>query len=443
MNYRKVSVLVPTRKRPAYLKRMLDSYCASITDPTMSEFVFRCDNDDIESVRQLMNLQWPIIVGPRREGYKSLPTFYNEMVRIATGDLLICGNDDMLFETKDWPRLIIEEAAKYPDGIFNIGVSTGLNDDKFPFSIVSRQFVDKLGKINDERLLFSDIFLLDVAKHFNRAVVLRSVMFHHDWAGHGADETRLEANKHEFHMVFANAQGDWTDDYRQLHNKVVAEAVAKLDSDGDRLVAGVIADFEQYTPPKSSDGKSWPPQARPLKWGHPGGNSSVHYGRRETATLMKRILAAGISRDQVVLSSLQNGLPSILWSHLFKKVTTIASRPNGGETIKDGQHTIAFGSLGDTRFLYKVIENVGTLNLLVLDELSYASMISPYYLFRHALTRPGMVVFLNTKERSDNAHAHVCRFLGDLCSGYIDGICHDIRDIVEDDGIGISYEIVE
>lgn len=421
---------------------MLDSYHASITDPATSEFVFRCDNDDIESIHQLMSYQWPIVVGPRREGYKSLPSFYNEMVRIATGDLLICGNDDMLFETKDWPRLIIEEANKYPDGIFNIGVNTGLNDDKFPFSIVSRQFVEKLGKINDERLLFSDIFLLDVAKHFDRAIVLRSVTFHHDWAGHGADETRLEANKHEFCMVFANAKGDWTEHYQQLHNQVVAEAIVKLDSDGERRVASVIADFEQYTPTKSYDGKLWPPQARPLEWGQPAGNSSVHYGRRETAALMKRILAAGIGRDQVVLSSLANGLPSILWGHLFQKVTTIASQSNSGEILSDGQHTIAFGSLGDTRFLYKVIEKVSTPNLLVLDELRYANLISPYYLFRRALARPGMVVFLNTKHRSDNANTHVRRFLGDLRSGYLDGICHDIRDIAEDDGVGISYELV-
>lgn len=422
---------------------MLDSYYDSITDPAMSEFVFRCDNDDIESIRQLMILNWPIIVGPRREGYKSLPSFYNEMVRIATGDLLVCGNDDMLFETKDWPRLIIEEANKYPDGIFNIGVSTGLNDDKFPFSIVSRQFVERLGKINDERLLFSDIFLLDVAKHFNRAVVLRSVTFRHDWAGHGADETRIEANKHEFGMVFANAQGDWTDQYRQLHNQAVAEAIAKWDSDGQLLVAKVIADFERYTPTQLSDGKLWPPQARPLEWGRPAESSSIHYGRQETEMLMKRILAAGIGRDKVVLSSLQNGLPSILWGHLFEKVTTIASQPNSAESISDGQHTIAFGSLGDTRFLYKVIEKVGTINLLVLDELRYANLISPYYLFRCALVRPGMVVFLNTKQRLDGANTDVRRFLGDLSSGYLDGICHDIREISEDDGVGVSYEIVE
>jgi hypothetical protein len=348
----------------------------------------------------------------------------------------------MLFKTKDWPRLVFKEANKYPDGIFNIGVSTGLNDDKFPFSIVSRRFVEKLGKINDERLLFSDIFLLDVAKHFNRAVAMKSVTFYHDWAGHGADETRLEANKHEFGMVFANAQGDWTEHYRQLHNRVVAEAIARLDQDGEQLVWQVITDFEKYAPMKSSTTKPWPPQARPLEWGQPSGNSSMHYGQRETIALIKKIIAAGIGREQAVVSSLQNGLPSILWGHLFNKVTTIASQPNDEEVISDGQHMIAFGSLGDTKFLYKVIDKIGIPNLLVLDELSYASMISPYYLFRRILAKPGMVVFLNRKQRSDNAHTHIQRFLGDLRSGAIDGICHDIQDIAEDDGVGISYELV-
>ena len=140
------------------------------------------------------------------------------------------GNDDMIFVTPDWPRLVIEEANKYPDGIFDIGVRTGLNDENFPFSIVSRQLVDRLGMINDERLLFSDIFLLDIARHFNRAISLHSVIIYHDWTGYTNDATRRDASKHELSEVWEKSPGHWSSAYTKLHNMAVSEAIAKLES---------------------------------------------------------------------------------------------------------------------------------------------------------------------------------------------------------------------
>jgi len=101
MKYRTISVLVPTRRRVERLKRFLESYSATRADRSQVELVFRCDNDDPDTIGFLCSFDWKFIVGPRVKGYKSLPSFYNEMVKIASGDLLICGNDDMLFETRD------------------------------------------------------------------------------------------------------------------------------------------------------------------------------------------------------------------------------------------------------------------------------------------------------------------------------------------------------
>jgi hypothetical protein len=439
VSYRKVSILIPTRRRLTYLTRMLDSYYGSVENHDDSELVFRCDKDDLDSVRYLAEYDWPILVGPRREGYKSLPTFYNEMVGFATGDLFICGNDDMLFQTKGWPRLVIEEANKYPDGIFNIGVSTGLNDDKFPFSIVSRQLVQKLGKINDERLLFSDVFLLDVARRFNRAVRMNTVSFFHDWAGHTDDETRREANRHEFSQVFANAQGDWSEEYRRRHEEVVREAVLKIDSQGGFVASRALAEFERYQPTANGDGV-WPPRATPLEWGRALSPTAIHYGRDETAALIRVLVESGIDRHKVAISSFGNGLPSLLWGHLFDEVVTVMEQSGVPEFARYGPQTLAYGQIDNTRFLYRLAEQVGSLNALVLDHVRYSCLISPYYLLRHSLTRPGVIIFLN-RSAADTS-AGVLRFLSDLRTGHLDGACHDIRDILPADGAGISYEIV-
>jgi len=442
MTYRKISVLVPTRKRPGYLEKMLASYRDTVRDTESCEFIFRCDNDDIESVAFLSPLGWPVLVGPRRGGYKSLPSFYNDMVKVATGDIYMCGNDDMLFQTKDWPQLVLQEANRYADGIFNIGVNTGLNDEKFPFSIVSKDLVQAVGFINDERLLFSDIFLLDVARYFNRAVRLNSVMIYHDWAGHGADETRRDANRDEFDMVFADTEGNWTERYRRAHEEAVSEAVAKIVASKDIRSGSVLAAFEKYEPPPAGEApRLWHPVGRPAKWGTRGAPDAIHYDRAATAQLIDAIYDKGLARRIVLLSELHNGLPSILWAQLFDQVYTIVSQGEPGRFESDGRHTLVHGSVGDTKFLYRVVERVRELDVMVLDDTRYAALISPYYLLRRALRRPGMVVFIRGADAVEDEGAS--RFIESLRSGAVDGISHVIRDISSGGRVCFSYEVVD
>jgi hypothetical protein len=230
--YRRVSLLVPTRNRPDYLKKFIASYFATTSGGNDSEIVFRIDFDDPKTLQILAEYDFPIIIGPRRLGYRSLPGFYNEMARLASGDILMCCNDDVVIETPGWPQLIIEAANKYPDGIFNIGISTVRLEENYVFSCVSRKLVERLGFINDERLVYSDIFLKDVAKHFGRLSKLWSVRFRHSWAGEnpaGMDDTRADARLVEFETVLADAAGAWRDEYRSLHDRVVAEAVARIE----------------------------------------------------------------------------------------------------------------------------------------------------------------------------------------------------------------------
>jgi hypothetical protein len=443
MSFSKVSVLVPTRRRPKYLRNFLESYEKTVGGSDKAELVFRCDNDDIESVKQLSFYSWPIIVGPRREGYKSLPSFYNDMLKLATGDLFVCGNDDMVFETKNWPEILIEEANKFPDGIFNIGVATGLNDDKFPFSVVSRKLAEAMGKINDERLLFSDIFLLDVAKHFGRAVRINSVAFRHDWAGFGDDQTRREANVHEFVQVFANDKGDWTDQYRELQDKVVAEAIGKIDANGEFLAGDTIRRFEQYVPVESMANQQWPPRIPLTGWANEGGFGSIHYGRQESFELLRVISKAGIRRQCAVLSGSHNGLPSLLWGHFCDKVVTVFERPQPeGMRPMDHKHIFAYGPVAHTRFLYQLLDQAPTIDVLVLDSTRYANLISPYYLLKKAISKPGMIVFVNTNPRNGSSNDGALRFVADLQSGHLDGVQHDIHDVLPQDGAGFSYELV-
>jgi hypothetical protein len=218
VKFTKISVLVPTRKRIARLRTMIDSFEA--TNDGCAELVFRIDDDDVESRDFLAALSYEVIVGPRLLGYTSMPAFFNEMMMVATGDVLMCGNDDMVFRTHNWPSMVLNVANRYPDGLFDIGVST-YNETHYPFYIVSRWAANTLGFLIDPRVYWADIYWRDIMGQFGRCVMVPMVHIDHDWVGHNPDETFVEANQN---AIYQRDPQYW----EKTHAVAVAEAVARL-----------------------------------------------------------------------------------------------------------------------------------------------------------------------------------------------------------------------
>src|SRR6266496_987448 len=145
MTYKKISVLVPTRHRLNRLNILLDSYYQTTQDAeACSELIFRVDEDDQETQVFLSEHPHRVVVGHRLSGYRSLPTFFNEMAAVITGDVLMSGNDDIVFKTPHWAPKILEIANQYQDGLFDIGVKA-FNEDHYPYCITSRKVVECLG----------------------------------------------------------------------------------------------------------------------------------------------------------------------------------------------------------------------------------------------------------------------------------------------------------
>jgi hypothetical protein len=221
--FNKVSVLVPTRGRVERLVTLLSSY-RHTTYGHESELVFRCDQDDLETQmflkgERLHNERPKVVSGPRLEGYRSLPVFFNECAEAATGNILMLGNDDMIFRTMEWPSYLITAANKFPDGLFDLGVRT-LNEDHYPFATTSRRVVQILGHIADPAIFWCDIYIRDVMQHFGRCIKVSEVEIAHDWAGTHPDKTFLEGTRNPA----ADNPHYWSTD----HPQAVGRAIAKL-----------------------------------------------------------------------------------------------------------------------------------------------------------------------------------------------------------------------
>lgn len=216
--FSKVSVLVPTRGRVQLLRRLLASYDRTTSGaPDACELVFRADEDDTATIDLLTEHGHPMVIGPRGRGYADLPQFFNELAQVARGDVLMLGNDDVVFVTPGWAPAVLAVANRYPDGLFNIGVTTH-NESHFPLSIVSAAVVRCLGFIYDPRIFWGDIYLRDVMGRLGRQMWLREVEIQHDWVGHAPDRTFIEGEGAR------RAPGN----HMQHHEAAVSEAVAKL-----------------------------------------------------------------------------------------------------------------------------------------------------------------------------------------------------------------------
>lgn len=193
-----ISVLVPTRKRVPLLRSMMQSLLMTASESgNQVEVIARLDFDDDETLEYLRDWRWgPFIVGPRYDGYATLAMFINEAARLSTANLLIVVNDDVEFKTKDWDVKLVEAAMQFPDGIFNLGVDTVLNNENFVFPCVSRRVVDLLGCFFDPRLVYPDIWLRDVMMLFGRAARVPEVVIEHAWAGQSEDQVQAGRKVH-------------------------------------------------------------------------------------------------------------------------------------------------------------------------------------------------------------------------------------------------------
>lgn len=217
--FKKISVLVPTRQRPARLRRLLASFDVTTPDRASAEMVFRIDDDDTESAAILAETPWTVVVGPRLQGYRSLPQFFEEMRAVATGDLFMTGNDDMVFQTPSWSWRVLDTANTYPDGIFALGVET-YNAKNFPFAIISRQAVELMGRIHPPDVFWGDVYLRDVMAAFGRAIRVPDVTIDHEWIGHTPDQV--------FHEAKQGERRNWNPAYWAHHQRLVDQTVATI-----------------------------------------------------------------------------------------------------------------------------------------------------------------------------------------------------------------------
>lgn len=179
-----ISLLLPTRARPALVKRLFSSIVETACDLDQVEVVLYVDEDDTSS-QDLDSTDFHVgrIVGPAL----SMGGYNSACLAKARGDILILANDDMVIRTLGWDNRIRKMDAAFEDRIY-----LGYPNDLFKksrfctFPIMSRRTCELLLDPYPAvyRRAFIDVHLFDIFKRlqhsgFDRICYCEDVVFEH------------------------------------------------------------------------------------------------------------------------------------------------------------------------------------------------------------------------------------------------------------------------
>jgi hypothetical protein len=180
----KISLLLPTRKRPLLANRFLQSAARCADRAELVEAIVYVDEDDVDSYDVNCGaLTCKTIIGPRL----TMGGYNTGCFQQSGGDIVVLTNDDVMVRTKGWDSRLRALHERFTDGVYLLypnDLFKGKGLCAFP--ILSRRTCEVLGNPFPPayRGSFIDYHLLDIFKRlerrgYPRLLYLEDVIFEH------------------------------------------------------------------------------------------------------------------------------------------------------------------------------------------------------------------------------------------------------------------------
>tara|TARA_B100000085_G_scaffold273865_1_gene289821 strand:+ start:83 stop:1162 length:1080 start_codon:yes stop_codon:yes gene_type:complete len=173
------SILTPTRNRPNNCERFIKSVYNSARTKKNVEMLFYVDSDD-PAIDAYKSLHWH--AQKEYEGFKKIEFVFGDPMSVSVswniiaekciGDVLIMGNDDLVYQTDGWDEKLDQELDQYKqDKVYVAWMNDGINGDRHcAFPIVSREWYKCLGRFTPGTFNFgyNDTWIFEVGKMLDR-----------------------------------------------------------------------------------------------------------------------------------------------------------------------------------------------------------------------------------------------------------------------------------
>lgn len=184
-----ISIILPTRKRPEWLSRLIVSIIETSQNTRDIEICARVDYDDIETIETLHSfsnqIDIKISIGTRQtcHGY-----YWNDAWNLATGDVLQMSSDDFVYHTQGWDVEILKAINKYEDKMAFVFGSDGIQEGFIgTHFFIHKRWAEKLGYFVTMKtnVFYHDTWNDEIAKLIGRKVYLPELYFEHKhWSTH-------------------------------------------------------------------------------------------------------------------------------------------------------------------------------------------------------------------------------------------------------------------
>ena len=171
----KIAILTPSRNRPNHLISFLKTvYSLAENKENVTTYNYIDDDDpklkEYKELAKYRSENNKVLIGKPQSVSKSWNVLAREAIK-NDSEILIMGNDDMIYRTYGWDQLLIKEVDKYPDRIFCMWFED-LNKGKkhCAFPIVSKEWYKALGYFTPGIFNFgyNDTWIFDIACRIKR-----------------------------------------------------------------------------------------------------------------------------------------------------------------------------------------------------------------------------------------------------------------------------------
>lgn len=164
-----ISILLPTRRRPDNVKRLITS--ARDTAAGEFEFVICVDDDDLTKDQVIDQETNDVHVLVRERTI--LSEYWNIAARHAHGDILMQCGDDIIFRTAEWDTIVRDTFDVIPDKIALVYGDDGIqNGHVATHGFLHRRWMETVGYFVPPFFAsdYNDLWLTEVAQSLGRLI---------------------------------------------------------------------------------------------------------------------------------------------------------------------------------------------------------------------------------------------------------------------------------
>ena len=177
-----ISLLCPTRGRPAMFRNMLESAWA--TAETKLEILAGIGGEDTETAYKENYYGYDITGVHQTLLTGNFPATFvaNDLASRAHGDLIFLVGDDTVFTTPHWDKPLLEHYARLNNKIHVYSLRDSRGEDGTPHPIATKEYVKALGYLHTPIFnhFYPDTWMVEIAKANNCFTHMKDFLLLHN-----------------------------------------------------------------------------------------------------------------------------------------------------------------------------------------------------------------------------------------------------------------------